>query len=130
MREIFLAAYTLLQIWFVPGAELVGPHMTHVESENPLLRSGQQYSGYAEWWYDSDGRYRESISIDTTRYPEEYIACLLTHEAAHLTFKYNSVRGAEEIPYLYEYVCLDRLNAPQWLKDDRYRQMSQRREVE
>ena len=130
MLDLLAAALVLLSSLFVPGAELLGPNARNVSQQSSIVRDGRQYAGYAEWWYDSSGNYREQIVIDTSQYPSEYLACLLVHEAAHLTFKDDSTRGLEEVPYLYEYVCLDRLGAPQWLKDDRYRQMSQRRNYE
>ena len=53
-----------------------------------------------------------------------YGACTLAHEVTH--FRYGS---GHELPYLHEYVCLDRLGAPQWLKDSTYRRLQGATEV-
>ena len=100
---------------------LVSSYRNAIREESPIIRAGVQYDG----WYDG---HTGAISIDWPRIrallPREddaraVAACLAVHEAVHRELGDASHR----LPLLHQYVCLDRMGAPEWIKDMAYWQL-------
>ena len=92
-----------------------------MRDESPIIREGRQYAGWGNWSPDYMSLDRPYIWRQPWTENDRivYAVCMLSHEAQHVRLRTPS----EEVPLLYQYVCLDRLDAPKALKDDVYRQL-------
>lgn len=103
---------------------VVQPAQASIREESPIVRGGVSYLG----WFD----FRTgAISIDLPAIrrmyagfepgaADKYAACLAVHEAVHRELGNASHR----LPLLHQYVCLDRMGAPWWMKDVVYQQLA------
>lgn len=102
---------------------LSGFHASHypLRDESPIIREGRQYAGWGNWAPDYMSLDRPYIWRQPWSENDRivYAACMLSHEAQHVRLR----TASEEVPLLYQYVCLERLGASQGLKDDVYRQL-------
>jgi len=112
MSEFLVAAFLLLA-----AADPVGFGMA---SAYPVTESATPINGhraYASW---PPYRYSVQTAWFEEAYPGPYnrmaLACTLAHEGAHLHFRTSN----ETVPLMQQYICLDRVGAPQVLKDHVY----------
>lgn len=91
---------------------------------SPIVRDRQQYSCYTSWNPREEAKIECDFNIlkkllgDSILF-NQWTACVLVHEAIHARYRVSS----EELPLVYQYVCLDRVGAPQWMKDQVYERL-------
>ena len=122
---LFLSwAVLWLSLYDPVGAYAMGPYWGAVTQESPIIRAGVRYAAWAQW--GPEGR---TIKIDWPWFEEHNASgvtarveasCVLVHEAIHL----RDASSNHEKPLLYQYMCLSRLKAPDWMIDRVYQQLA------
>lgn len=117
MSEFLIAAFMLLAAADPAGYRMARAYPV-TETSTPI----NGHHAYAQW---PPFRYSVQTSWYESAYPSPYnrmvLACTLAHEGAHLQFQTSS----ETIPLMQQYICLDRLGAPQVFKDYIYSELQQ-----
>jgi len=85
----------------------------NIVAVSPLYWQGVRLAGMATW-----NPPLIHLDVEEAGTPT-FAACVIVHEAAHLKWR----TSGEELPLLYQYVCLDRLGASWWEKSIVYERL-------
>ena len=123
MTGLIASAMLLLLSHDPHGYRMYEPFQSLMTIVSPIIVNNNRFDCYAWWTTTSKAVACDPFTIQKNISDKKqapiWMACLLVHESVHM----RNLDSTEEYPLTRQYVCLDRLGAPQWMKDWVYQRL-------